>query len=302
MASRRSSHLVTGLRTMLALVALLALGGCGFFGEPDAPAVVTTHNRYPTKGDDKPHPGVARAHRHPVHGIDVSRYQGRIDWNQVAGAGTKFAFIKATEGGDHLDPRFMINWTEAKASGVPRAAYHFVWWCRPAREQASWFIQNVPVDPDALPPVIDVEWQNGANCTRRVSREDAIAKIRIISAMMTARYGKTPIIYTDINFHRDVLEGVGLANPFWLRSTAAEPQVRYRNRRWTMWQWTQTGRVPGIRGHVDRNVFYGSDREWATFVASACDPRDHGRLPGCGDGRRPRTEALTAEAPPPAAV
>ena len=59
----------------------------------------------------------------PVHGIDVSKYQGDIDWDRVRGAGTKFAFIKATEGGDHADEKFSANWSGAKAAGIARGAF-----------------------------------------------------------------------------------------------------------------------------------------------------------------------------------
>ncbi|MFZ1960088.1 MAG: GH25 family lysozyme, partial [Methylovirgula sp.] len=79
-----------------------------------------------------------------IHGIDVSKYQGDIDWNTVRASGVKFAWIKATEGGDYVDEKFAQNWAEAKAAGVPRGAYHFTYWCRPAEEQAAWFTQNVP--------------------------------------------------------------------------------------------------------------------------------------------------------------
>lgn len=257
-------------RAPLAVAALLVatIAGCSFV--PD---------RYPAKGDSKPHDGVARAHRLPIHGIDVSRWQENIDWAAVRRAGTRFAFIKATEGGDHLDPRFYENWDNARRAGVPRGAYHFVYWCRPAEEQAAWFIQNVPNEPDALPPVLDLEWNSHSrNCRRLVPREEALAKARYILAAMERHYGKMPIIYTDINFHRDVLEGEHFDNPFWLRSVAAEPHERYKDRRWMLWQWTQTGTIPGIRGGVDRNAFYGSEREWEQFMSSQCDPRDLDRL------------------------
>lgn len=258
---------VLPLAAGLALIGLLA--ACG-------------HNYYPAKGDNKPHPGVARAHSLPIHGIDVSRHQGNIDWHAVARAGTRFAFIKATDGGDHLDPKFHANWQQSRAAGIPRGAYHFIYWCRPAHEQAAWFAANVPAEPDALPPVLDLEWNNHSACKPTLSREEVLEKIRIILAGMEAHTGKVPIIYTDINFHRDILEGVPLDNPMWLRSVAAEPRERYRNRDFTFWQYTQTGTVPGVRGEVDRNAWYGSESEWIQFFMTGCDPRNHGRLASQG--------------------
>ena len=232
-------------------------------------ACAVAPDRYPTKGDVKPHPGVARAKSLAIHGVDVSKWQGSIDWAAVRGAGTQFAFIKATEGGDHVDERFLDNWHGAKAAGVPRGAYHFMYWCRPAHEQAAWFRANVPADPDALPPVLDLEW-NGAprTCPRKQPREEALANIRHMLDAMEAYTGKRPIIYTDITFHREVLEGELEDYPRWLRSVAAEPEQRFNSRSWMLWQYTATGRVPGISGDVDRNAFYGSESQWRAFLAT----------------------------------
>ncbi|MCD7058471.1 glycoside hydrolase family 25 protein [Pelagibacterium sp. HS1C4-1] len=233
-------------------------------------------------GDNDPHPGVARAHSMPVQGIDVSRYQGVIDWNAVARSGVKFAFIKATDGGDHLDPMFRTNWERARAAGVPRGAYHFIYWCRPAHEQVAWFTRNVPAEPDALPPVLDLEWNHLSSCKPDLTREEALAMIREILVGMERHTGKVPIIYTDINFHRDILVGEPFDNPMWLRSVAAEPHHRYENRAYAFWQFTQTGVVPGIKGEVDRNVFYGSREEWAQFFLTGCDPRTFNALAAQG--------------------
>src|SRR5688572_21982049 len=82
--------------------------------------------------DHKIHKAVARAHTLPIQGIDVSYWQGDIDWNTVSNAGISFAYIKATEGGDHVDPKFLQNWYQAKRAGIARGAYHFIYWCRPA--------------------------------------------------------------------------------------------------------------------------------------------------------------------------
>src|SRR4051795_2698093 len=225
-------------------------------------------------GQTRVHPRVARAQARPIQGIDVSRYQGKIDWASVRSAGTQFAFIKATEGGNLVDERFVENWDGAKQSGVSRGAYHFMFWCRPADEQAAWFRSTVPNDPDALPPVLDLEWNaQSRTCPRRLPREEALAMIKVMLHEMEAHTGKRPIIYTDVTFHRDVLEGELSHYPHWVRSTAAEPQERYANRPWLMWQYTAAGRVPGIQTDVDLNAFYGGSADWAKFVASSCDPR-----------------------------
>ncbi|WP_155912123.1 GH25 family lysozyme [Methylobacterium sp. 77] len=238
---------------------------------------------YPTKGDVKPHPGVARAKQHPIQGIDISKWQGPIDWASVRGAGTQFAFIKATEGGDHVDERFRANWDGAAKAGVPRGAYHFVFWCRSAQDQMEWFKKNVPNDPTALPPVLDVEWNGHSQlCPKKLPKAQALAMMRYMLDEMERYTGKRPIIYTDITFHKDVLEDELPDYPHWVRSTAAEPEQRFAKRRWMLWQFTSTGRVPGVRGDVDRNAFYGSTAEWASFLSTDCDPRDHTRLAGQG--------------------
>ena len=184
-------------------------------------------------GQTRVHPRVARAQARPIQGIDVSKYQGKIDWASVRSAGTHFAFIKATEGGSLVDERFIENWDGAKQAGVARGAYHFMFWCRSADEQAAWFKRTVPNDPDALPPVLDLEWNaQSRTCPRRFPREEALGMIRVMLHEMEAHTGKRPIIYTDITFHRDVLEGELSNYPHWVRSVAAEPQERYANRPW----------------------------------------------------------------------
>ncbi|MEN5083408.1 GH25 family lysozyme [Bosea sp. TWI1241] len=221
---------------------------------------------YPKKGDAAPHHGVRAARRSVIQGIDVSRWQGEIDWALVKSAGTRFAFIKATEGGDHLDPMFRRNWEGARRAGVARGAYHFVWWCRPAKDQVRWMKRHIPRDPDALPPVLDVEWNgHSRECGKKIPRAKALAKIREMLQGLEQHTGKKPIIYTDITFHEDVLEGEFNNYPYWLRSTAAPLKHRYNRARWEFWQFTTTGRVPGITGDVDRNAFFGSEREFVAW-------------------------------------
>lgn len=247
--SRRVVH--RRLLAALAVTSLLAAAGAG---ESEARSLLR---------DAKPHAGVASAHTMPIQGIDVSYWQGDIDWEAARAAGIDFVFIKATEGGDHIDPKFLDNWHGAKRAGVARGAYHFIYWCRPAHEQALWFMLNVPPDPDALPPVLDLEWNtHSKTCPKKVAREDALQTIRTILAALETHTGKRPIIYTDPKFHREVLEGEFPNYHFWLRSVAAEPREVYGDRSWAFWQFTTTGTVPGVAGKVDRNSFNGTDADW----------------------------------------
>src|SRR3990170_4538164 len=163
-----------------------------------ASCAVAPSSRYPMKSDARPHSGVSTAHRLPIHGVDISKWQGKVDWAALRQAGTKFAFIKATEGGDHIDSKFHENWAAAKRAGVPRGAYHFVYWCRPAHEQAAWFKRNVPRDPSALPPVLDLEWNgHSRSCPKTLDKQTALEKVRLMLREMEAHTGKRPIIYTD---------------------------------------------------------------------------------------------------------
>jgi lysozyme len=206
----------------------------------------------------------------PIQGIDVSKYQGDIDWNAVAASGVKFAWIKASEGGDHADERFQANWDGAKQAGIARGAYHFVYWCRAPSEEVTWFEQNAPVDADALPPVLDVESDSESKtCHRRLEQQQTIADMKLMLEEMERHYGKRPVIYTSVDFYEAILsDGAFSDYPLWVRSTKHHPSVRYGSRPWTFWQYQADGSSPGIAGHVDRNAFHGTPEQWKAFLAS----------------------------------
>ncbi len=114
-----------------------------------------------------------------------------------------------------------------------------------------------------LPPVLDVEWNSASKtCPHHVAREVALAKIKIMLDAMQAHTGKQPIIYTDPVFYRDVLDGEFTNYHYWLRSVAAAPEAKYPQRSWAFWQFTTTGKVPGVAGRVDRNSFNGTEADW----------------------------------------
>jgi lysozyme len=202
-----------------------------------------------------------------VHGVDVSRWQGNIDWAKLRGQGANFAYIKATDGGDHLDPMFKKNWRAAHSAGLKRGAYHFFYWCRTAGDQADWFIRNVPRVEGALPPVIDVEWNGESSCKRRPSAAKVREKMQVFMDRLEAHYGQRPIIYTSPDFYRDNLKGAFPNHPFWLRSVARHPAKTYPGRKWVFWQYSGSGLSQGVRGRIDLNVFHGSEDEWHQWVA-----------------------------------
>ncbi|MCR5859615.1 glycoside hydrolase family 25 protein [Mesorhizobium sp. J428] len=201
-----------------------------------------------------------------VHGVDVSRWQGEIDWVKLRSQGANFAYIKATDGGDHLDPMFRKNWREADAAGLKRGAYHFFYWCRSASSQADWFIRNVPKDPNALPPVIDVEWNHLSACKKRPSRATVLEKMQVFMDKIEAHYGQRPVIYTAPDFYGDNLKNAFQNYPFWLRAVAQHPSKVYPGRDWVFWQYSGSGLSHGVRGKIDLNVFSGSESDWRRWL------------------------------------
>jgi lysozyme len=232
-----------------------------------ADALATPVAYAPATADIAPAAAVSRK------GIDVSYYQGAIDWHAVRADGIGFAYLKATEGGDRVDERFAENWHAAGRAGVHRGAYHFWYHCRPGREQAAWFIRTVPKDPQALPPVLDMEWTpTSPTCRIRPHAHTLHAEMKDFLDAVEAHYGKRPVIYTSVDFYADRMVDAFHDYHLWVRSVAGHPSERYGDRDWRIWQYTATGRARGVSGDVDLNVFEGSDEEFRQFVSGALDP------------------------------
>jgi lysozyme len=186
----------------------------------------------------------------PTQGIDVSHHQGAIDWAALPAQGVDFAFIKATEGGDHRDTRFAENWRAARAAGIRRGAYHFFTLCRPGADQAANFIATVPAAPDALPPAVDLEYMG--NCEGRPSLEAFHRELAAYLAAVEAHYGQRAILYLTGEFDAAWQVSARVDRPLWLRSLFFEP--RFGARPWTLWQVSNLRRLRGIAGPVDWNV------------------------------------------------
>ncbi len=204
----------------------------------------------------------------PIHGIDAARFQDEINWHEAKRAGISFAYIKATEGGDLLDPAFRDHWRGAGRAGVLRGAYHFYYFCTSAADQARWFIHNVPRRKGALPPVLDMEWNPfSPTCKLRPPGNVVRREMRTFLRLLERHYGQRPMIYTTPGFYRDAGLDKLHGEEFWLRSTAESPDDTFPGKAWTFWQYSGTGNVPGIEGDIDLNTFYGTREVWANWLA-----------------------------------
>ncbi len=210
----------------------------------EAPAFV----RYPEFGIDIPT-------NYTIHGIDVSKHQSYIDWDEVKAMEVKdmqigFAFIKATEGLRKTDTYFSRNWRKARKANMVRGAYHFFIAPKSGREQAKNFIAAVELEKGDLPPVLDVEQTYGA------SPETLRTNIREFLETVQEYYGVTPIIYTNVNFYDNYLAGYFDQYRLWVAHYLQKDRPRI-TRNWVFWQHSESGRVNGILNQVDFDVFNG---------------------------------------------
>lgn len=211
-------------------------------------------------GEDDDDPSLITASVCPgsttLPGIDVSYYQGTINWSQVKASGVKFAVIRVSDGTTFLDPKFSTNWTNAKAAGVVVGAYQFF---RPSQDptaQADLVVtqlQAAGFTKSDIPPVIDVEVTEG------MSSSTIISRVNTWLARIQSKLGRTPLLYTSPGFWS------GLGNPtpsplpyLWVAHwTSNCPTIPPNWTTWKFWQYSATGTVPGISTDVDMDTFNG---------------------------------------------
>lgn len=201
-----------------------------------------------------------------VQGIDVSKWQGTIDWARVKDAGVEYAFIRVSDGVASRDGKFAANWAGAKANGILRGAYQFF---RPAQNiqtQAQLMIDAIggTYTPGDLPPVIDVEADGG------LSPATVAARIKTWVDKVEGATGVKPIVYTGKYFWRDEVGGPTdyVDHALWIAQyTSLCPDLPAPWPSWTFWQYTDRGRVDGITGPVDMNRFNGTLDDLKVFAS-----------------------------------
>ncbi|HZY38662.1 MAG TPA: GH25 family lysozyme [Mucilaginibacter sp.] len=194
--------------------------------------------------------------KYPIHGIDVSSYQGLIDWQKVKNmhqdsVRINFAYIKATEGILLTDPYFMRNWRACQRVGMVAGAYHFFRPRSSGKLQARFFLANISVQKGNLPPVVDVESLDGV--TQEKMRKELDDFLKEVSLKTKTK----PIIYSGLKFYYDNLAGYFDKYHFWL-SNFDQPDLGVNTATdWKFWQHSNRASVSGILHGVDFDVFRG---------------------------------------------
>lgn len=196
-----------------------------------------------------------------VRGVDVSHYQGEVDWEVLARQGIDFAWIKATEGSAHVDPRFADNWARASATALLVGAYHFMSFESPGTDQAEQLARQVPATPGTLPPVIDLEFY-GPYLAEHPAPERVHRILDDLVAGIEEHYGVPPVLYVTEDAYDLYVAGRYPPLPVWIRSIIVPPRLS-DGRDWTFWQYSNRDRLDGFDGaepYIDMNAFAG-DRE-----------------------------------------
>lgn len=202
--------------------------------------------------------------KYPIRGVDVSHYQGEINWEQMAKEDIRFAYIKATEGSSHKDEKFDQNWNGAQTTDLRIGAYHFFSLDSSGLGQAQNFCETVvPVD-NMLPPVVDVEPYGGYSDPYALDKEKMLSELGIFLENVETYYSMKPMIYTTEEW-LSVIQEQFAEYDVWIRDVYGKPDASIN---WTFWQFSNRHVLSGYSGaerYIDMNVFCGDEMEFNNF-------------------------------------
>lgn len=200
------------------------------------------------------------SNQHGVIGIDISKYQGKVDFEKVKDAGINYIFIRATEGITYQDPNFKTNFLSAQDAGITVGAYHFYETNDDPEDQLKNFTSLVTLKSGDLPPVIDIEKLHKKDDKKLTENLQ-----KFLDGLET-HYGVKPIVYTGLNFSNKHLTGFG-NYPLWLAEYGRdEPKLPNGWANWTFWQWSQSHTISGITGDVDADRFNGDKSSFLNML------------------------------------
>ena len=281
----RSSTARRGAWAVLA-VALVTAGCCGETATADKepapkaaaerkatpqpiPQPTPTAAKRPAAAQKPAHHASAAAHppaavHHPdgtarLRGIDISNWQGDVDWRKVKGDGIRFAYMQATQGLHFIDPNYGENAKGIDAAGLPYGAYHFFRPNHDPEAQAKLFLKQTEGKRGVLPPMLDVEVSGGQSAEQIGKR--AKRWLEIVEQAVGCR----PLVYSYGSFWEKNLRESLADYPLWLAEYASKPRLPAGKDRWVLWQYSQKGRVAGVKGAVDLDYFNGDEQALARF-------------------------------------
>lgn len=195
--------------------------------------------------------------RYPVMGIDVSHHNGMMNLEAAAADGVSFIFIKASEGASLKDGNYRINFDKARHAGLKIGAYHFFRFDKEGVEQAKNLLEAIGSRVPDLGIAVDVESHSNP---QDIDPEVVADRLRAMTEYLNLK-GHRVMFYTNRDGYYDYIREQFEGYPLWISSFSSTPI----NADWAFWQYNHRGRVSGIRGDVDLNVFYGSREEWEAF-------------------------------------
>lgn len=204
---------------------------------------------------------------YPIRGVDVSSYQGKIDWNVLSKQDIQFAFIKATEGSNYTDEKFTFNYEQAMKTNIHIGAYHFFSYDSSGSTQADNFIATVPKNKNMLPPVVDIEFY-GDKEKDPPNKANVTKNLILLLEKLENYYGVKPIIYATQKSYKLYISGGYSDYDIWIRDVYFKPTLP-DEQKWTFWQYTDKGQLDGYKGsekYIDINVFCGSQQDFDTYA------------------------------------
>lgn len=202
------------------------------------------------------------AGRFELTGVDVSHYQGTIDWERLARQNLDFAFIKATEGSSHIDECFYDNWKDAEKTDLYIGAYHFFSFDSTGKGQALFFIDTVGDLNGKIAPVVDVEFY-GDKEKNPPEKDEVVEQLNEMLQALEEYYQVKPVIYTTYKVYNAYIKDAFEEYPLWIRNVYYQPLFT-AGTQWTFWQYTDRAVLEGYTGtekYIDMNVFRGTREE-----------------------------------------
>lgn len=257
---------MTNKTFMIVLLAFAFSAGCGTTPSPVATDVTRppANRSVPTLAA-KTNTEVGTGTESPITGVDVSHWQGAVDFAKIKAAGKSYVFVKATLGDTEFDANYTNNMKNARAAGLAAGSYHFYLTDDTPQAQFANYSSHVVLEPGDLPPVIDIEKLS------HNTLPNLAADLKLFLNAVQEHYGLKPILYSGETFANEYLEEFA-PYPLWIAEYNKDkrPVLPKGWTHWTFWQHAQNGTVEGVKGPVDLDRFYGNQQQ---FQALLLQPR-----------------------------